>query len=159
MHAARTRLLIVGQAHGPGLENMPPWTHTYSGRRLAKLLDVDPARLSDLVDTETILERCLPEHGLVRVTPAAIAGARRILDRHDNRRIVACGPTVAGALMGIDEANARRLVRLRWHETHLVDRSMRALAVMPHPSGANRWWNDAANYTSAQRFLREELIP
>lgn len=33
----------------------------------------------------------------------------------------------------------------------------RRAAVLPHPSGINRWWNDPRNRRRASRFIREAL--
>ena len=33
----------------------------------------------------------------------------------------------------------------------------RRVAVIPHPSGVSRWWNDPANVDAARSFLREQV--
>ncbi len=42
---------------------------------------------------------------------------------------------------------------LVWGTSALFGTSTRC-AVVPHPSGINRWWNDPANVRRARRFLR-----
>lgn len=43
---------------------------------------------------------------------------------------------------------------LKWNE---ADAFCEAFAVLPHPSGVNRWWNDLSHRDLAQKFLLDEL--
>lgn len=70
-------------------------------------------------------------------TLASIAGGRRALLL--GRRVAAsvgCG----------------RVPYLRWVDVGGVE-----AAVVPHPSGVNRWWNDPANREAARLFFEDAL--
>lgn len=64
-------------------------------------------------------------------------------------RVIACGAFVARSL-GMSDLDPI-LEWLPWRGT-LACR-------LPHPSGANRWWNAPENRRSATRFLREVVPP
>ncbi len=66
--------------------------------------------------------------------------------------IVFVGRGVAERMLGASVA--RELEPCCWYFSH---RPRKLYAVLPHPSGVNRWWNDAANVRRAKRFLREAL--
>jgi len=59
------------------------------------------------------------------------------------RRTILLGQNVARAF-GIGE------IPLRWRA---IDDHGTEVAIVPHPSGLNLWWNDAPNRTAARRFL------
>jgi hypothetical protein len=43
----------------------------------------------------------------------------------------------------------------RWDRVFFKDGSEFRFAVIPHPSGRNRWWNDPKNVDQAEKFLRD----
>lgn len=43
---------------------------------------------------------------------------------------------------------------LQWRRLSTISGTYTA-AVLPHPSGVNRWWNDAKNKQAAVRFMRK----
>ena len=72
-----------------------------------------------------------------------LATARRILVRHRNgEKLVLLGRTV-GRCFGVTGDYLRVTIR----EGH-------PFLLFPHPSGINRWWNDARNRRRAGRALR-----
>lgn len=144
------RVLIVGQAPGRQAVGMEPWIHTRSGQRLAAMLGVPTSELLSVVDGANILDRPPVDRGgfAPGYRPAVEAG-ERLLVAHANRRIVACGRAVAWAL-----GCRHRPALLTSHLCRLVDGSERTIALLPHPSGANRWWNDPLRRDQATRWLR-----
>jgi uracil-DNA glycosylase len=153
---SKRKLLLVGQAP--------------NSRRTAKQLVLDPSlvlagrsgfRLSKLagVSFETYLRRTervnlLPyypgenEKGKCFPIDDASFYARRLRREARGRRILLLGSSVAMAFA----VSPKPL--LRWRR--LWTPSGEALfAVVPHPSGVNRWWNDAKNARRASRFLRK----
>ncbi len=42
-----------------------------------------------------------------------------------------------------------------WMKWELIMPQAMKVAVLPHPSGVNRWWNETANKRAAKRFLRD----
>ena len=81
---------------------------------------------------------------LLRVRAAFAAHAVAEYFRDRGRQVLLAGRGVAGAF-GVD------LPFFLWAE----ERGM-MVAVVPHPSGVSRWWNDPANERRARRFLRGE---
>lgn len=61
-----------------------------------------------------------------------------------------CGRRVAAAFDHRDPA----LPYLRWSEEGEPFR----WAMLPHPSGVNRWWNEPENREAAREFLRQLLL-
>lgn len=81
----------------------------------------------------------------------AAAGARRLAPSLAGRRAVLLGRAVAGAFRLPGDVPF-----LTWVEAEV--RGVRiSVAVVPHPSGVNTWWNDAGNRRCARRFLRGAL--
>lgn len=69
---------------------------------------------------------------------------QRLRSRLRRRPVVLCGRHVARAF---------RADHLDWLEWARVD-GLR-VAVLPHPSGVNMWWNDPGNRADARTFLDE----
>ena len=67
--------------------------------------------------------------------------------RVDGRTVVMAGRGVAAAF-GI-----RRVPYLTW-----VQHRGMTTAILPHPSGVNRWYNDPRNKRAAERFLRSIIV-
>lgn len=63
-------------------------------------------------------------------------------------RVLLCGRNVARSF------HLERLPYLHWKPLTLREPRIR-IAVMPHPSGVNRWWNDPQNRRAATEFVRE----
>lgn len=68
------------------------------------------------------------------------------------RRVVLLGANVSRAF-GVSFRKLSEVV-LSWHP---VGEGL-AAAVVPHPSGLNRWWNDPDNRVRARLFLRPVLL-
>jgi hypothetical protein len=75
-----------------------------------------------------------------------IAPARSAAAQVRGRRLLLLGRNVARAFGHADAP------LLRWER-----RGGRLVAVLPHPSGINVWWNEPRNRRAARRFLRETL--
>ncbi len=56
-------------------------------------------------------------------------------------------------LLGKNVASAFGVVEVDWLERFELVKGVRA-AIVPHPSGANYWWNDKKNRRAAGTFLR-----
>lgn len=98
--------------------------------------------------TANLHERPIPEDEYdLEITPDLRRRAGELLMAHPSLSVVAVGRMVARAL-GIDGQLANDGF-LRWSTN-----GTRQFAVMPHPSGRNRWWNGMENREAAQIFLR-----
>lgn len=85
----------------------------------------------------------------------AEVGARVLADRlAGGRRLVCWGPAVARAFVG---DWVEHMDPLRWYTREVagLDNSYDVpVAILPHPSGLNRWWNVRANADAAGEFIR-----
>jgi hypothetical protein len=136
------RLLIVGEA--PSRLVGEPLTGP-TGRRLAGLMDIDHGEMLERFDRLNLLEEWPGRDGRGSAFPLLLAMSRA-LELRD-------GPWDAYLLLGKRVAAAfgfRSDVRyLAWYGM-----DGKRFAVLPHPSGVNRWFNEPANRALARRFLR-----
>lgn len=147
------KLILVGEA--------PPDPHrgmkrafdpsARSGRRLAELFGVDD--VSETFTTVNIVNRWpgRTAHGAAFPAGLAKANARnlwRSLDLDGDLLLV--GRRVSNAF-GLGDAPY-----LRWGN-YDGDEVVRRVAVFPHPSGTNRWWNEEGNPERARRFARRVI--
>ena len=123
------RPLFVGEAPS----KRPSIGRNSSRGRLANLVGVKPLELRWTNLFEHLVEEFDQEE--------ARAAAARINGRES--RLILLGQKVAKAF-GLE-----RPIALRWmlHRGSWV-------AVIPHPSGLNRWWNEAENRDAVEKFLR-----
>jgi uracil-DNA glycosylase len=136
------RLLIVGEDYGdtsPSLRSPEHALSGDSGRRLAAMIGVPLADFLESTDRMNVVDtpdewgdKQRVQWGLVQVV-----GAMR------DRDVILLGGKVSRAL-GI------YIPRFEWSA-----RAGSRIAVMPHPSGRNRFWNDPDNVEKAEAFLRE----
>jgi uracil-DNA glycosylase len=137
------KLIIVGQA--PGRRGDPRQTLKGKvGRRLARTFGVSEEQYTLCTELHNVLE-CWPgKHGKGDRFPMAAAreAARNLKPTLEGNRVLLLGRAVAAAF-GV------RVGYLTW--IHL---GACLVAVLPHPSGINRWWNEPKNRRAAERFLR-----
>lgn len=138
------RTLLIGEAPARTTVGARPFTGP-TGRRLAELAAL--AELRDGFDAVNLLDRWPGRAGRKgSAFPLALArpAAEALLPRLRRRRVILVGRRVAAAFW------LARLPYLTWAHEHGV-----ALAVLPHPSGVCRWWNEPENVAAASAFLRE----
>lgn len=141
------RVLIVGQAPGPRTDPSEPLSGP-SGRRLAALCGLELPDFLARFDRVNLvfahpgkLIKGDAFVGAVAAREAAFALWPRIV----GRRAVLLGHRVARAF------HAGHLPYFRWHRLEDGTR----IAIAPHPSGVNLWWNDPKNVKRARRFWHE----
>jgi hypothetical protein len=126
--------MVLGEA--PSRTSAAP----FEGSRLGLYLGADPAGRFELAN---LLDAWPGPAGKGSAFPLAEARAAADLLDLGGRRVILCGWRVAAAL------DFRAPAYLRWR-----DHRGARMAVLPHPSGVNRWWNDPGNRRRARRFLR-----
>lgn len=124
---AAPRALLVGEASTTG----EPFIGR-SGDRLRAVLKLDD--LAAVVDVVNLFPSPMDRAGKGRAFPpkAARANADAILKAEPGReRFVLAGKRVAAAF------------RVRAAYFQVVERDGKSFMAVPHPSGINRWWNEA----------------
>jgi hypothetical protein len=76
-------------------------------------------------------------------------GAERLRKKLLGRRVVFIGQATAAYFYNWGRP-------LRWERAFVDDifEPFTKVAILPHPSGINRWWNDPANRRRAKQFMR-----
>lgn len=135
------RVTLVGQA--PGRNGGEPLAGAI-GRRLASLCALTYEEYLEAFGRVNVLDRWPGRSGSGDSFPMREAreAGRLLLDVH------------RGPLVALGTAVADCLGFPRHHLCRWLQAEGRAVAVVPHPSGRNRWWNDPANREAAGVFLR-----
>jgi uracil-DNA glycosylase len=137
-------MVIVGQA--PNREQRLRWVGFWasrSGRFFARCAGLTLGELRRICFANVI--RRFPgdqQKGDAFPIAEARAGAKRLRRRLRGRRVLMLGGNVARAF-------GLRAELMTWSDAGGFE-----AAVVPHPSGVNRWWNDPRNRAAARRFLR-----
>lgn len=159
------KTLLVGEAPGRGYEGQPAFSSA-SGQRLTKLLGQDVREVfycwNLLADSQP-----LGNKGTKFPTGEARQSAKRLLWALETP--AAKGREVRMLLAGSRVASAFKLRHwqlFEWSDmwtrsTLLLNKGAPWLheikyAVIPHPSGVNRWWNEPDNVERARKFLVAE---
>lgn len=146
---APDRIVFVGQAPSRRTEGLGPF-RGLTGRSLEELAGLPEGglrrfELRNLFDSWPGKQpRGKGDAFPVRDARAAAAALREKLS---GRVVVLVGRNVSIAF-GLDKA-----AFFEWHEA--ADGTL--LAVIPHPSGVNHWYNDPENAAECERFLRSLL--
>jgi uracil-DNA glycosylase len=151
--SARSRVLLVGMAPSRRTSDDPRPFSGLSGKRLAALAGVE--RLEDHFDLANLLDRWpgRDESGHDAWDEReAIRAAWEMHERIKGRDVVLVGRAVARAFT----ERGAELPYFHWLPMSLRggDDHGGRFAIMPHPSGRVRFWNDPENVRAAERFLR-----
>lgn len=134
------KTLLVGEAPARTTVGARPFTGR-TGDRLAELAGLE--RLRDGFDAVNLLDRWPgPAGPKGSAFPLALArpAAEALRPRIRRRRVILVGRRVASAF------RLASLPYLTWEGQ---------VAVLPHPSGVCRWWNEPENVELAAEFLRD----
>ena len=153
-------LVLVGQAPNRSSDPSDPlaW-ETVAGARLAGALSLTREEY-EAVPRFNLLSEWPGLQGEGDAFPMADASlaARKLAPELDGRLVVALGWRV-GKCLGWPQGSRRRV--LAWLPVSWYDRGVVRfkLAVVPHPSGRSRWWQDVDNVERASAFLRACYSP
>lgn len=144
---ARRRLLLIGQAPSRTSDPTRPFSSAgRSGRRLIALSGLSEEEFFARVQAINLVDqwpgRKANGHGDA-FPPLTDKDVWFRLDA--SRRVILVGRAVAHRLLG---GKGSVMPYLRWEA---------GVAILPHPSGLNYWWNDPSHVRAAKRFLRAAL--
>ena len=146
------RPVFIGQAPSRHGDPTKPLTGR-PGRKLANLASMTPMEFYLSTVRINLLPCYAGANGRGDAFPMRVArgNAARMVTILDGRVVVFVGRCVA-------EAFGCRKEWFYWEEGRFLvdDLTMRCRrAVVPHPSGRNRFWNDARNVREARRFMSD----
>lgn len=145
----RSRPLLVGQAPGPRTRPdypLYPYPSTSAGGRLMGLMGLELHQYTRMFDRVNVLYTFPGKHErddkfpMTKARPAAEA-MRHFLY---GREVLLVGRGVAEAF-GHEPSYLEWVLEPWWGYRY---------AVLPHPSGRNRWYNEPGNRERAEEFLR-----
>lgn len=156
----RKRLWIVGQAPARSGDGRP-FTGP-SGDRLVRLMGLDSYdEMTDLFQ----LDNLITEKQMRKIGDRAgdqfdkrlgLAGAQRIINRLPMDFIlIACGNRVVDRFRVATGSRGWGLEKLEYFQYKIwIPQTIGHIILIPHPSGANRYWNDPENVDRASESLR-----
>lgn len=146
LHDDGSKIVLVGQAPSRATDGFPPFSGM-SGRRLEEVSGLAPGKLPERFALFNVLERWPGPAAKGDKFPIhrARKAAKRLLFALEGRRVVAIGRAVAKVL-GVPPV----VPDMVWSPHD----KLAAIAVLPHPSGVNLWWNDPGNKAAAAAFMR-----
>ena len=142
----RSRILLIGQAPSRTSQGKQPFSGK-SGKRLAELAGISQKDLRRYFKMVNVLDYWPGRGGKGDAFPTG----RQVPDRL--RKMVASYAATIFVGRGVAarfKFNAPQY--LTWYACS--PRKSRTAAILPHPSGINRWYNDPQNLKDAQMFLR-----
>lgn len=156
-----SRPLLIGQAPGPNTNpDLPlfPVPKTSAGGRLQHLMGLTRAEYMQLFERTNLLHEFPGRHKRDDKFPMAKArlAASTIRPLLTGRRVVLVGRNVANAF-DLGEMQFHRWQSVRARRACIISGcdGMTMLAVVPHPSGRNHWYNSQGNRDEAARFWQE----
>lgn len=137
------RALLLSLAPDRNTSGRQPFSGT-CGSRIAALAGISHEHLYHYFDAASLIGYWPAD------VPSRLVStvSREMIVAHE--RVIFVGRAVASCF------GLRRLRPLVWQET-MHNGSTFDAAVLPHPSGLNRWYNDPAHAAAARAFLRDAI--
>ena len=151
-----SRIVLVGIAPGPSHRGphvaLHPGKPGSAGARLASIMGLTPEEYLRKFDRTNVLCEPVGKWGIVGESRVARNAATCMLPLLAGRDVVFLGADVARAF------GRKDLTFHSWEATAYegLEKAVYA-ALVPHPSGRNRWYNDPANFAEAREFWKETL--
>lgn len=143
---AVARLVLVGEAPSR-TQDFTRAVESRLTKRLAAMADVELSEFLAGTERRNVLQDWPGPQGKGGAFP--MYRARR---EAQDMRMVLLGRRVV--LLGSRVATAFGLARLGVLRWHVIGHDGAGYAVLPHPSGVNRWYNNPDNMEAARAFLR-----
>ncbi len=140
-------VLLVGEA--PGKVPVPPSERLTGplGMRICALSAITMAEYRERTERLNLFDEPQPRWNRRLAAQSAAALWPRLFEGHT----ILLGSRVADAF-GFGE-----MPLFEWIGLGYKDKATGWVAKIPHPSGRNRFWNDATNRAEAEAFLRQAL--
>lgn len=158
MSFAKRRLVIVGESPSPrGRSDLSLFPHpkNSAGYRLSEITGLGHAGYTQRTQRINLHPEHVPDHRWS--TPSARAAAENLVasDFLTGREVILLGSRVLEAF--IPDVKVNRIRPCQWYE-HVGRGGEHKFkwALIPHPSGRNRWYNDVQNKRAVYHFLRED---
>jgi uracil-DNA glycosylase len=141
------KLVIVGQA--PGRGSGGPCEGRF-GRKLAELFGCTYDEYIAGTERANVLKRWPGKCGKGDAFPMKKArlAARRMVRSLAGKRVLLLGKRTAEAF-GLEDGY------LSWSKKFVKNGAFPDVAVVPHPSGINRWFNDGVNRAACRGFMQQ----
>jgi uracil-DNA glycosylase len=149
--------MLIGQAPSKGTEDKTPFSGE-TGTRIAGMAKMPPSALAGHYALRNALDYFPGKEGKGDAFPPeeAKAAIERIVDQVKGTevdRLIFVGRGTANAFaLDVDHVGGY----LAWFRTAATGPRV-WLAILPHPSGINRWYNDPQNRAAAALFLQLEI--
>lgn len=145
--------LLIGQAPGPNTDPalpLHPLPKTSTGGRLAELIGMSPVDYHRSFERINLLQDFPGQHKRDDKFPLGKAkiAARAIVPLLRERVVILVGRNVATAFGLLEEPFHVWMEDTQWCQ---------AMAIVPHPSGRNHWYNKPDNRLEAQEFWKEAV--
>jgi len=167
-----SRVLLVGEAPNcevvaehPGLVLRPDSSgKMHSANRLLKFTGWSQEDYLRIFVRRNVLDFVPPKgiRGRTFPTEKARFGVTRLLREVEDSRTLDDGSRVISAMVVLGRraasafewwTNGEKLDYLQWGRVVLTPRSTISAAIVPHPSGVCRWWNEEKNRKEAREFF------
>ena len=149
----RNKIVLVGFSPSHTGDPKEPLAGVGSGHRLAKLCGLDVATYLRTFDRINLhYETPKKNDRVTRLVGEASASMFRA--RFAGRKIILLGKDVARAFGFNDNDKMLEWIKMTSSNIFLP---LTYFALLPHPSGLNRWYNEPRNVRRAERFLRREV--
>ncbi len=157
-----TRPLLIGQAPGPRTDpELPlfPVPNTSTGGRLKEIMGIRRYEYLRIFERINLLPTFPGQHKRDDKFPIASArlAAAAMRSLLAGRVVILVGRNVARAFGHVEEFHQWVDWAVRRPCKIARDNPYCRVAVIPHPSGRNHWYNDQANREAAQRFWNDFL--
>lgn len=164
------QLLIVGEmpTERAGLERA--FEGSGSADRLCRLLGVQPGQLHVVVDTLNVFDGPMPKWNSEEARRNGDQ-LRALFAQKGYSHVLLCGRRVGQALRLSTSEPYFQWGRLWPHPSEEITRRKAErwtiipvkdvypqVALIPHPSGLSRWWNERENRLTAMRFMAEMAV-
>lgn len=146
-------LTMIGEAPGnyskydPERHALYPYPPRCAGARLCELMGLPLSEYIFGIDRMNLLDFYPGKQGKGARFPMA-AAKESVAALHEQRGLIGRNILLVGRRVA-EAFEKKDVPNLTWQHQKAYN-----FAIIPHPSGINRWWNDAENRAAGEAFLR-----